>query len=226
MRLGVLFSGGKDSFYAMHKAMMEHEVVCLITIVSKNKESYMFHTPNISITSLQAEAVGLPLICEETAGVKEEELADLKRAIKRAVDEYSIGGLVTGAIASVYQSKRIKNICSELGIECVNPLWGMDQVKLLEEVLENGFKVIISSVSAYSLDEKWLGRPIDEGLIKDLVKLRDKYAINPSGEGGEIETTVLDGPLFSKRIEVLESEVLHKGYSGVYVIKKAGLADR
>ncbi|MCK5594341.1 MAG: TIGR00289 family protein, partial [Candidatus Aenigmarchaeota archaeon] len=44
MKLGVLFSGGKDSTYALDIAMQKEEVVCLIAIVSKNKESYMFHT--------------------------------------------------------------------------------------------------------------------------------------------------------------------------------------
>jgi len=56
MKLGVLFSGGKDSTFALHKAAEKEEVVCLITLVSENKESFMFHTPNIDVTALQAEA--------------------------------------------------------------------------------------------------------------------------------------------------------------------------
>ena len=55
MRLGVLFSGGKDSTYALLKAKEKNEVVCLISIISENKESYMFHTPNIDITKMQSE---------------------------------------------------------------------------------------------------------------------------------------------------------------------------
>jgi len=60
MRLGVLFSGGKDSAFACWKAMQKEEVVCLITIVSRNPESYMFHTPNIRFAALQARSAGLP----------------------------------------------------------------------------------------------------------------------------------------------------------------------
>ncbi|MBU0761748.1 MAG: TIGR00289 family protein, partial [Candidatus Altiarchaeota archaeon] len=101
MKLGVLFSGGKDSAYALYKAMQSDEVVCLITIASKNDESYMFHTPNISMTRLQAEAIGLPNLVFETEGVKEEELADLEKAIEQAVKEYGVEGIVTGAIESV-----------------------------------------------------------------------------------------------------------------------------
>ncbi|MEM4243462.1 MAG: TIGR00289 family protein, partial [Candidatus Bathyarchaeia archaeon] len=76
MRLGVLFSGGKDSALALHKAAESAEIVCLITLVSENKESFMFHTPNIAITALQAEALGLPLIRKVTKGEPEKELKD------------------------------------------------------------------------------------------------------------------------------------------------------
>ena len=60
-RPALLFSGGKDSTLALHLAAQKEQVVCLITVASKNKESYMFHTPNIDVTALQAEALGLPL---------------------------------------------------------------------------------------------------------------------------------------------------------------------
>lgn len=226
MKMGVLFSGGKDSTYALLKAREKEDVVCLISIISRNKESYMFHTPNIEITKLQAEAIGLPLIQVTTEGKKEEELKDLRRAIEKAIKDFKIDGIVTGAIESVYQSSRVQKICDELKISCFNPLWKMDQIKLLEEVVSDKFKVIISGIFAYPLNESWLGREIDDKAIKELIKLRDKYHISPSGEGGEIETTVLDAPFFKKRIEILESEIQAKDNSGVFIIKKARLIDK
>ncbi|TRO53705.1 TIGR00289 family protein, partial [Candidatus Bathyarchaeota archaeon] len=45
-------------------------------------------------------------------------------------------------------------------------------------------------------------------------------------EGGEIETTVLDAPLFKKKIEILDSEMEAKGNSGVFRIKKARLTGK
>jgi ABC transporter with metal-binding/Fe-S-binding domain ATP-binding protein len=226
MKLGALFSGGKDSTYALLKACEKEEVVCLITVISKNKESYMFHTPNIEITQLQSEAIGLPLIQEVTEGKKEEELKDLEKAIKKAKEIFKIEGVVTGAVESVYQSKRIQKICDDIKISCINPLWKKDQEELLREVVSNKFKVIISGVFAYPLDEKWLGREIDEKAINELVELSKKYHISPSGEGGEIETTVLDAPFFKKKIEVLESAKEAKNNSGVYIIKKARLVGK
>jgi ABC transporter with metal-binding/Fe-S-binding domain ATP-binding protein len=223
MRLGVLFSGGKDSTLALHKAAKNEEIVCLITLVSKNKESYMFHTPNIDMTALQAEALGLPLIKKVTEGKPEEELKDLEEAIAQAVKRFKIEGVVTGAVESVYQSKRIQSICDRLNISCINPLWKKNQQALLEELVAEGFKVIISGVFAYPLDESWLGKEIDKELIERLVLLGKEFGLSISGEGGEIETTVLDAPLFKKKIGILDSAVEAQCNSGVFIIKKARL---
>jgi len=226
MRLGVLFSGGKDSTYALMKAMRKEDVSCLISIFSENKESYMFHTPNIEVTNLQAQSIGLPQVKKATAGEKEGELADLKGAITEAVEDYGIEGVVSGAIESVYQAKRLQVICDELGLWCFNPLWKKDQPELLNEILGLNFKVIISGVSAYPFDETWLGREIDENMVRELITLRDKHGISPSGEGGEIETCVLDAPIFKKRVEVVEYEKYFSGNSGIFAIKKARLAGK
>jgi ABC transporter with metal-binding/Fe-S-binding domain ATP-binding protein len=226
MRLGVLFSGGKDSTLALHYAEDKEEVVCLITLVSENKESYMFHTPNINVTALQAEALELPQVAKTTLGEKEKELLDLEEAIAEAAKQFQIQGVVTGAVESVYQSERVQRICNKLDLWCFNPLWKRDQKALLEEFLERRFKVVISGVFAYPLDEKWLGKQIDAALISKLLDLQQRYGISPSGEGGEIETTVLDSPQFKKKIEILGYTAEAKGNSGVFKIKKARLVEK
>jgi ABC transporter with metal-binding/Fe-S-binding domain ATP-binding protein len=223
MKLGVLFSGGKDSTLALHKAAEKEEVVCLITLVSRNKESYMFHTSSIDVTALQAEALELPLIQKATEGVREAEIKDLKEAIAHAIRDYQIEGVVSGAVESVYQSERFQRVCNRLNIWCFNPLWKRNQKAHLEEIVAKGFKVVISGVFAYPLDKTWLGKELDRNLIKKLVNLEKEFGLSPSGEGGEIETTVLDAPLFKKKIEVLDSEVDAKGNSGVFTITNARL---
>jgi ABC transporter with metal-binding/Fe-S-binding domain ATP-binding protein len=226
MKLGVLFSGGKDSTFALHLAREKEDVSCLITVISKNEESYMFHTPNIGITLLQAEAMNLPIIQRATEGKPERELSDLKEAIIQAIRDYRIGGIVSGAIESVYQSERIQRICSQLEIWCFNPLWKRNQREHLEGILAEGYEVIISGVFAYPLDGTWLGKKLDRDLTKKLLMLQQEFGVSPSGEGGEIETTVLDAPLFKKRIEILDSEVDAKDNSGVLRIKKARLSPK
>jgi len=224
MKLGVLFSGGKDSTLALHKAAEKDEVACLITLVSENKESFMFHTPNIDVTALQAEALGLPLIQKVTKGEPEAELKDLEKAIAQAVKDFQIAGVVSGAVESVYQSERIQCICNRLGVWCFNPLWKRNQKALLEEIVAKGFKVIISGVFAYPLDSTWLGKELNAELIGKLLHLEKVFGVSPAGEGGEIETTVLDAPLFKKKIEVLSYAVEAKGNSGVFRITQARLA--
>ena len=226
MRLGVLFSGGKDSTLALQYAGEKEKVVCLITLISENKESFMFHTPNIDISNMQAEALGLPQIRQLTEGKKEKELEDLEAAIIQAKNEYCIEGIVTGALESVYQTERIQRICHKLGLWCFNPLWKHNQKALLEELIAKGYVVVISGVFAYPLDESWLGKQIDEKIIERLVDLQGQYGLSPSGEGGEIETTVLDAPMFKKKIEIIQSTSTCRANAGLFAIKQARMVPK
>jgi ABC transporter with metal-binding/Fe-S-binding domain ATP-binding protein len=217
IKTAILFSGGKDSCLALSYALEYSDVVCLIIMVSKNPESYMFHTPNIRWAEKQAEAIGLPVIIHETSGEKEKELADLKDAINSAVKKYVIGGIVTGAIGSVYQSSRIQSICDSLGLECFNPLWQKDQVLLLRELTNKNFDVILVGVFGEGLDG-FIGKRIDTALIDELVILHKKIGINPAGEGGEFESFVLDAPFFRKRLKINSSSI-EKDDSGGIVMR-------
>jgi len=226
VKLGVLFSGGKDSVFACRRAMETDSVDCLITIVSENPESYMFHTPNVRWAHLVAEAIGVPQIIWQTLGEEEAELSDLRDAIAAAKEMHGIEGVVTGAIESVYQAARVQRICRELDLWCFNPLWQIDQVEYLRLLVSEGFLVIITGVFAYPLDESWVGATIDDALIRKLESLQKKYKINPSGEGGELETFVLDGPIFRKKIEILKAKKTYENYRGHLIIEEARLVDR
>ena len=222
----MLFSGGKDSCLALDKSRSFHDVTCLISLISENKESYMFHVPNIELTGRQAEAIGLPIVQRRTKGKKERELEDLETAIGRAKGDFDLEGIVTGAVKSIYQSTRVQRICKRLGLWCFNPLWLKDEIELLNEVVNSKYEVVISGVFAFPLDEKFLGRKLDNGMIQKLERLRDEYGVSPAGEGGEIETTVIDAPFFKKRLEILDYDVSYKDYSGVFRIKDVKLVDK
>jgi ABC transporter with metal-binding/Fe-S-binding domain ATP-binding protein len=223
MKLAVLFSGGKDSCYALYKASKDHEITCLLSVISKNPESYMFHTPNIELTKIQAKAMELPLITKTTDGEKELELNDLKLLIQTAVAKYKIEGVVTGALASVYQATRVQKICSQLGLWCFNPIWQMDQVELLNELKKNKFQTVIVGVFAYPLDDSYLGKKITKNMINKLIELNKKYKINPAGEGGELETFVTNSPMFKKKIKIKKSEIEYENNAGILLIKEAKL---
>ena len=212
MKLGILFSGGKDSTYAAYLAKKSgYELSCFISLVSDNKESYMFHTPSIKKTKEQAKLAGIPIVSWETEGKKESELKDLEKAIRIAIKEYKIEGIVTGAIQSVYQSVRIQKICNKLGIECFNPLWQINEEKYLEELIKNKFKIILTGVFAYPFDEKWLGKEIDRKFIEEIKEMNKKYKISMIGEGGEFETLVVNCPLFKKSLDINKFNDIKEG---------------
>ena len=176
MKVGVLCSGGKDSHLAAYLAKESgYTISCLITMNSQNKHSFMFHTPSIDKVRDQADAMGVPLIVVNTKGEKEKELRDLQKAISKAISEHGIEGIVTGAVASVYQASRVQKICNDLDLECFNPLWQKDQIELLEDLVKHKFDVLIVGVFAYPLDESFLGRKIDKSFITDAKKLQKKY---------------------------------------------------
>ncbi len=217
-----LFSGGKDSTLALHKAVeLGIKIDLLITFESKNEYSYMFHYPNIEATKLQAMALGIKQIFVKTEGVKEEELEDIEKAL---IDN-KVKVLVTGAVASKYQKDRIEAICKKYAIDCVSPLWQIDPVDELNELAEK-FEVIVTQVTSEGFDESFLGARIDKKMIEKLQKLYEKYRINRLFEGGEAESFVLDAPLFKEKIVIKESEKQWDGKMGRFLIKSAELVKK
>lgn len=224
MRVAVLFSGGKDSNLALLEASEEHEVACLVTMRPRSLESWLFHYPNAHLVKLQAEALGLPLIERECPDDEAGSLVALKSALGEARRRYAVEGVVTGAVKSEYQASRFAAVCRELGLDCINPLWGRDEVELLEEVVERGIEAIFTRVAGYPLSRSLLGRRIDRGVVELLARLRSY--VNPSGEGGEYETFVLDSPLFRKRVVPLRWRVEGSEYDATLVIEEAVLLDK
>ena len=223
MKLGVLFSGGKDSYLAMQMAADFHEISCLLTMDSKNQDSWMFHTTAIKWTNLQSKALGIPQIIQETDGVQDKELDDLFQLIKGAKGKYSIKGIVTGALASTYQSTRIQKICNKLGLWCFNPIWQLSQEKLLEKIKVHNIKSIITGVAAEPFDESWLGKEINVSTIMQLLRYSEDYRINPAGEGGEFESLVINAPMFAKKLTIVSSKIHYANFSGRLEIKEAKL---
>ncbi len=223
MKVAVLFSGGKDSTFALFKAKTEgHEIKYLATVHSANPESFMYHTPNIGLTVIQSQLFEIPLVSKECAGEKEHEVHDLKVLLQGL----GIEGVVSGAVASEYQKQRIEKVCKELGLKSITPLWGKSPEKLLKEMIDNDFEIIITAVAAEGFDDSWLGRHIDEKCLKDLKKLNKKYGIHISGEGGEYESLVLDCPLFKRKLQVTQSEKIWSGTHGQLVIKDAKMVEK
>lgn len=186
-------------------------------MIPARNDSWMFHHPCAELTKLQAEAMGIKHIMWETAGEKEKELEDLTAAIRSIKDD--IDAVVSGAVASRYQKDRIDAVCKELDLRSLALLWGKDQLKLLRDEIDAGLEIVMTAVATEGLDAKWLGRKIDGDALRELAALQKKFGINPSGEGGEYESFVINAPFFKKKIELGEMEkIWDEDTSSGYII--------
>jgi predicted ATP pyrophosphatase (TIGR00289 family) len=226
MDVAVLFSGGKDSTMAVYAALeAKEDVKYLLSMKSRNDESYMFHVPNIHVTDLLAEALDIPIMSVETDGVKEEELEDLKTAFINLKNS-GVEAIYTGALYSVYQKSRIEKLGKEVGLKIISPYWHVDELEYMRKIVSLGFKIMICGVAAWGLDESWLGRIIDDETIDELLKIHEKYYVDIAFEGGEAETLAIDGPIFKKRIKILKYKKEWHLDSGVYIIEDAVLEEK
>lgn len=204
VKLAALFSGGKDSTFAIQ--IMEsqgHEVTHLVSIVPGDRHSWVFHTPNLHLVPSMASSMVKEIVMEKSSGTEEDDLLSLRRALSGL----DVDGVVTGALASDYQWDRINGICEALGLPVYSPLWRKDQRMLMEDMISSGLRAMMVVVSAEGLDGTWLGRTIDMDALEELDRLAQRYGFNVSGEGGEFETMVMDSPLFHHRLIIHESEM-------------------
>ncbi len=227
LRAVVLFSGGKDSTFALHWAVYNgFNVVALASMIPRRKDSYMFHYPNISLVRFQAEAMELPIIVKETSGEKEREVEDLIGLLKEVKKNFNVNYVITGALASEYQRVRIARASEEVGLKVINPQWHKDPRNYMKFVVDLGIKFILTSVSAEGLDTSFLGKVVDDNLLRKILELSERYGFHPAFEGGEAETFVVDAPLFKKRIVIEEYEIIRDELSYEMLIKKISLKEK
>lgn len=226
MKSVILYSGGKDSTMAVYEALKNgDEIYALLAMVSRNDESYMFHVPDIHMVDYCSAAMEIPSIDVLTDGIKEEELVDLERMLER-LKEKGVEAVYSGALESEYQKSRIDKICEKLELNSISPLWHKNPIEYMNEIVDLGFEVIITSVSAYGLNEKWLGKTITHESLDELLNLSKKYGIHPAFEGGEAETLVLDAPFYDRKIVIDEADINWHFDNGTYDIKKAHLEEK
>jgi len=201
MKVAVLFSGGKDSCLALHKAKkMGYEVCCLISILPSSYDSFMYHKPNLKLLKKQAEMLGLKLILQKSSSKEEKEVDDLKKLFSKIQDD--IQGIVIGGIASNYQGERIKKIAEKFGFEVIAPLWNYSSEKVWKDLFKEKFKIVLTKISCDGLPKEFLGKIIDKKKFNELKKLSEQNKFRIDFEGGEAESAVLMMPGFKREIKI------------------------
>jgi predicted ATP pyrophosphatase (TIGR00289 family) len=163
----------------------------------------MFHSANLDAVRAIAALAGMVYVEIASSGEKEAELDDLEAGLACLPVE----GVVTGAVASVYQRDRIAAIADRLGLSLVAPLWGMDPNALVREVASRLHAIIVVT-AADGLDESYLGARFDDALIARLERVAARRKIHLAGEGGEYESLALDAPFYSRPLAYASSEVV------------------
>ena len=225
MKLASLFSGGKDSMYAIYLAQKQgHEVTCLLSIFANSDESHLLHHPNLHWTKLQSTSMNIPqLTLDSTSDNVDEELVVLENLLRSAKEKFEIEGLVHGGIKSKFQKEKFESLCLKLNLVSIAPLWGTDPKEYMNQLLDSNFYFMMITVSSDGLDEQWLGKLISKSDIEVLNNLSDKFGFNLNFEGGESETFVINCPLFSHPIKINKFTKNWDGYRGRFEIVDAEL---
>ena len=230
-----LFSGGKDSSWALYRALEDDLPVERLVTVHPAGDSCMYHVPATELAAQAAESIGIELVdvepddfaadaATDSSAQGDDELEPLEAALEQLDRELAdgIAGVTAGAVESEYQTSRIRGMCDRLDCDLFAPLWQEDPRELADAMLEAGFEIAIIQVAAHGLDESWLGRTLDREAISDLEDLHEEYGVHILGEGGEFETLVVDGPHMDRRID-LEYETEWDGTRGRLRITDARL---
>uniref|UniRef100_A0A7J3ZIQ3 Diphthine--ammonia ligase n=1 Tax=Fervidicoccus fontis TaxID=683846 RepID=A0A7J3ZIQ3_9CREN len=224
MKLMVLFTGGKDSSYALHVAYLSgHETVGLCYMQPALRDSMLFHEQQLEVVSALSKAYGLPL---HVARSVRDDHHSLKRALRECVSSFRrVEGVVVGAILSDYQRLRFLRASEDLGLWSYTPIWRKSQEAYMRELVAEGFTFIITKISCYGLPLDYLGREIDESSVDRIVELARKHGFSPAFEGGEAETLVVKAPLMKKRLRV-EGRAYRTGeFTGEFVVERVRLVD-
>jgi len=207
MKALVLYSGGKDSHYALFCALQAGYSCELLSILPA-QDSLLFHYPNIKWASLHAKKMGLKIHFTNEN--------DFAQTLNEKIKKEKFNCLVSGAIESEFQKERFDFLCEENKIFLYSPLWRKNKKELMREMLD-AMEFIIASVSAEGMGKEFLGKKVDARMLGEF----EKKKINISLEGGEGETFVINSPLFDSPVEIKKARIEWDGVRGSYVIEEA-----
>ena len=216
MKVVASWSGGKESCFACYKAIQEDFDVSYLLTMMANEDRSNFHMLNSELLDAQSQAIGIPIVKWKTTPDTYEQ--EFKKALRQMKAE-GVKGLVTGDIYEVplHEEGWLIRVCKEVDIKPIKPLWGYNTKQVLSDFIDEGFEATVIIVKTEVMGEEWLGRKVNKEFLSDLLKVG---TIDPCGERGEYHTYVTNGPLFKKRIRILETKKMARNGYGYLGIKR------
>ena len=208
MKAAGLFSGGKDSLYAIYLAekqglKVEH-LICLI--------------PSFPLPSAHAENINALKILAESMK-KSLTIIDFHREERRfveALQRLEVNALVAGDIFVEQHVSYLEKICDRAGVDLLEPLFGRKTSDLFHEIFDSGFKALIIGVDVRYLGEEWLGFTLSTETANTF--LSKTKGVDPLGENGEYHTVVIECPLYPKPFKLKSSKKIIVKDHGYLVI--------
>ncbi|MBI2670873.1 diphthine--ammonia ligase [Candidatus Woesearchaeota archaeon] len=225
MKVAILFSGGKDSTFAIQHALEKKwEVEYLLSIKPTRTDCFLFHYATVEHTSKIAQIIGLKhylLSCDFADSKRESNL------IRDFVLEHKVEALVLGGTGlQITQIKSLQDALHAYGIEVFAAHAEFDHDKIMEDMLEQGYKIVITQVATDG-GGKWLGKEITKENFNELKADSLKYGFHIGFEGGYMDTFVLDAPIFNKKLNIVKSrKVMEDKYSGHLIIEELTTTDK
>lgn len=199
------FSGGKDSVLALYKAMQEGKAMGLIVMLEEEGERSRSHRMPPELIRAQAKSIGLPVYMAASSWTDYEQkfIHLLERAKQQGAEV-----LVTGDLDMPEHGCWHDRVSKLAGLKLAMPLWETDHRLAVEEFINLGFTTMIVTVNvSLGMRADDLGRILTHEYVREL----RSRGIDPCGEGGEFHTTVIDGPIFTHRIPVIQREIIQEG---------------
>ena len=200
-RTAISWSGGKDSYLALHRSRADFDVVAMITMFGEDGRRSRSHGLRPAILNAQADRLGLPLFAGRGAWSTYE--SDYRQALEDA-QSLDITHVIFGDI--MYDSNRAfpDRVCAAHGLTAIEPLWNEPTGALFREFVATGAEARIVTVRDGVVDPAWLGRRLTLELLAEI----EATTIDACGEHGEYHTVVVDAPLFSSPLTVSFGETV------------------
>ncbi|MFW6110993.1 MAG: diphthine--ammonia ligase [Thermoproteota archaeon] len=191
-----LFSGGKDSLYAVYLVEKGGVTVNHLLSLIPSLPGPSPHAENMESLKILAQSMSKPLSIVDFH--HEDAFVDILRGLK-------VEALVAGDVFVEAHVSGLKDVCIKVGLELLEPLYKRDTSELFHEIFSSGFKALITGVNLEHLSEEWLGFTISKETSDEF--LSEIGSIDPLGENGEFHTMVLECPLYAKPFEVKNRQI-------------------
>ena len=202
------WSGGKDSALALNRVQQDdrYEIVSLLTTCNAHFQRVSMHGVRLELLDAQAAAIGLPV--EKIFVSQQSSNGEYQRKMAECLLAHKARGVTACVFGDIFledlKAWRDANL-AQVGLRGVYPIWKVDSRELIREFFDLRFGTVICCVNDAWLDERSVGRIIDEEFIRGL-----PGDVDPCGENGEYHSFAYAGPIFRTPVRFTVGEKAYR----------------